>query len=46
MSLPFSTFCSAGFVDRYHLNLVLSGKILFFLSMLIENFTGLTSVVS
>ncbi|ERE84087.1 hypothetical protein H671_2g6234 [Cricetulus griseus] len=39
-SFPSRTFCSAGFVDMYCLNLFLSWKILFSPSILIESFAG------
>ena len=46
MSLDFSSsiFFSAGFVDSYSLNLVLSENFLFFPSMVIETFAGYGSL--
>ena len=41
---PSSTFCKAGFVDTYCLNLVLSWNILFSPSMVIESFAGYSSL--
>ena len=41
---PSSTFCRAGFVDTYCLNLVLSWNILFSPLMVIESFAGYSSL--
>lgn len=43
-SFPSSTLCMVGFVARYWLNLVLSWNILFCPSMVIESFTGYSSL--
>ena len=40
---PFIILCRAGYVGRYHLNLVLSWNILVSLSIVIESFLGYNS---
>jgi hypothetical protein len=44
LGFPSSTFCSAGFVDRYCLNLVLLWNILFSPFIVIENFADYSSL--
>jgi len=43
-ALPFIILCSAGFVERYCINLVLSWNILVSPSMLIESFVGYSNL--
>jgi hypothetical protein len=43
-NFPSRILCRAGLVDRYYFNLVLSGNILVSPSMLIESFSGYSSL--
>ena len=45
LSYPSCIFCRTGFMDRYYLNLILSGNILFSLFMVSESFAGYISLV-